>query len=175
MDRELRIQLTEEGADAERLAVLTGYLRRELLKLDVFARPESIEFLRRRMPKASQVAAHQLADGVGDLPLLLEHAAESRTAVATYLAGLDSLAQGIADATRDSGVRVLVVRPGFVTTKMTAGLDPAPMSTTAEAVADATVDALGTDAHTVWVPGRLRLVFALLRHLPRAIFRRLPL
>ncbi len=62
----------------------------ELLELDVFARPESIEFLRRRMPKASQVAAHQLADGVGDLPLLLEHAAESRTAVATYLAGLDS-------------------------------------------------------------------------------------
>src|SRR5205807_1719218 len=56
-----------------------------------------------------------------------------------------------------------------------AGLDPAPMSTTAEAVADATVTALGTDAHTVWVPGRLRLVFALLRHLPRAIFRRLPL
>ena len=38
-----------------------------------------------------------------------------------------------------------------------------------------TVTALGTDAHTVWVPGRLRLVFALLRHLPRAIFRRLPL
>jgi hypothetical protein len=35
MDRELRLQLAEEGADAERLAVLTGYLRRELLQLDV--------------------------------------------------------------------------------------------------------------------------------------------
>ena len=62
----------------------------ELLELDVFDRKESIEFLRRRMPKASQVAAHQLADGVGDLPLLLEHAVESRTAVDTYLARLDS-------------------------------------------------------------------------------------
>jgi NB-ARC domain/Tetratricopeptide repeat len=62
----------------------------ELLELDVFGREESIEFLRRRMPKASEVAAHQLADGVGDLPLLLEHAAESCTAVATYLARLDS-------------------------------------------------------------------------------------
>jgi decaprenylphospho-beta-D-ribofuranose 2-oxidase len=90
-------------------------------------------------------------------------------------AGLDSLAQGIADATRQSGVRVLVVRPGFVTTRMTEGLEPAPMATTAEAVADATVAALGTGAHTVWVPPRLRLVFAVLRHLPRAIFRRLPL
>ena len=62
----------------------------ELLELDVFDRKESIEFLRRRMPTASQVVAHQLADGVGDLPLLLEHAAESRTAVDTYLARLNS-------------------------------------------------------------------------------------
>jgi hypothetical protein len=62
----------------------------ELLELDVFDRKESIEFLRRRMPKASRVVAHQLADGVGDLPLLLEHAAESRIAVDTYLARLNS-------------------------------------------------------------------------------------
>lgn len=62
----------------------------ELLELDVFDRNESIEFLRRRMPKASQVVAHQLADGVGDLPLFLEHAAESRIAVDTYLARLNS-------------------------------------------------------------------------------------
>ena len=35
MDGELRLHLSEEGADAERLAVLTGYLRAELLQLDV--------------------------------------------------------------------------------------------------------------------------------------------
>ncbi len=35
MGGELRLQLSEEGADAERLAVLTGYLRAELLRLDV--------------------------------------------------------------------------------------------------------------------------------------------
>jgi tetratricopeptide (TPR) repeat protein len=62
----------------------------ELLELDVFDRKESIEFLHLRMPKVSQVVAHQLADGVGDLPLLLEHAAESRIAVDTYLARLNS-------------------------------------------------------------------------------------
>jgi hypothetical protein len=62
----------------------------ELLELDVFGREESIEFLRHRMPTAAQVVAHQLADGVGDLPLLLEHAAESRIAVDTYLARLNS-------------------------------------------------------------------------------------
>jgi decaprenylphospho-beta-D-erythro-pentofuranosid-2-ulose 2-reductase len=90
-------------------------------------------------------------------------------------AGLDALAQGLADATADSGVRVLVVRPGFVTTRMTAGLEPAPMATTADAVADATVRALSGRAHTVWVPGRLRFIFAVFRHLPRALYRRLPI
>lgn len=90
-------------------------------------------------------------------------------------AGLDALAQGLADATADTGARVLVVRPGFVNTKMTAGLKPAPMATTAEAVAEATVRALGGRAHTVWVPARLRWMFAVIRHLPRGLFRRLPL
>jgi decaprenylphospho-beta-D-erythro-pentofuranosid-2-ulose 2-reductase len=49
------------------------------------------------------------------------------------------------------------------------------MATTPEAVAAATVEALDTNAHTIWVPGRLRYVFSLLRHLPRPIYRRLPL
>jgi decaprenylphospho-beta-D-ribofuranose 2-oxidase len=92
-------------------------------------------------------------------------------------AGLDALAQGLADASAGTGVRVLVVRPGFVLTRMTEGLPRAPFSTTADAVAEATVDALrsGARTHTIWVPAKLRYVFALLRHLPRPVYRRLPL
>jgi decaprenylphospho-beta-D-erythro-pentofuranosid-2-ulose 2-reductase len=58
---------------------------------------------------------------------------------------------------------------------MTAGLPPAPFATTPEGVANATVGAMERAAHTVWVPSRLRLIFAVLRHLPRAMYRRLPL
>jgi decaprenylphospho-beta-D-erythro-pentofuranosid-2-ulose 2-reductase len=58
---------------------------------------------------------------------------------------------------------------------MTAGLPAAPFATTPDAVADATVQAVDGTAPTIWVPGRLRLVFAVLRHLPRAVYRRLPL
>ncbi len=90
-------------------------------------------------------------------------------------AGIDALAQGLSDAIASSGVRVLVVRPGFVKTRMTAGLATAPFATTPEAVASATVAALAGRAGTIWVPRSLRLVFALLRHLPRGIYRRLPL
>jgi hypothetical protein len=35
MDSELRIQVGEEGADAERLDTVTSYLRRDLVQLDV--------------------------------------------------------------------------------------------------------------------------------------------
>ncbi len=89
-------------------------------------------------------------------------------------AGLDFFAQGLSDSLVGSGVRVLVVRPGFVITKMTAGLPRAPFATTAERVADAVIEGLRGDATTVWVPGSLRWVMAVLRHLPRALFRRLP-
>lgn len=89
-------------------------------------------------------------------------------------AGLDALAQGLADSLAGSRVRVLVVRPGFVKTKMTAGLKPAPFATTPDAVAEATARALTGAAHTIWVPGIIRYVFMVLRHLPRAVYRRLP-
>ena len=119
------------------------------------------------------------AQGHGTLIVLSSVAAERpRASNAIYgaaKAGLDALAQGLADATAGTGVRVLTVRPGFVSTRMTEGLKPAPFSTTAEAVAEATVRALRTRAHTIWVPGQLRWLFAVLRHLPRAVFRRLPL
>jgi len=72
-------------------------------------------------------------------------------------------------------VRVLVVRPGFVTTRMTRGLPVPPLSSDPESVARATVRGLRRGAHTVWVPSVLRWVMALVRLLPRPLFRRLPL
>jgi len=117
--------------------------------------------------------------GGGKLVVLSSVAAERpRAGNAIYgaaKAGLDALAQGLADASAGQGVQVLVVRPGFVATQMTAGLEPTPLASTADAVAEATVRALAGSAHTIWVPGSLRYVFALLRHLPRALYRRLPL
>jgi decaprenylphospho-beta-D-erythro-pentofuranosid-2-ulose 2-reductase len=117
--------------------------------------------------------------GRGQMVVLSSVAAEraraSNSIYGAAKAGLDALAQGLSDAVAGSGVSVLVVRPGFVRTRMTDGLPPAPMSTGPEEVAEATARGLASGAHTVWVPGRLRLVFAVLRHLPRPVFRRLPL
>jgi decaprenylphospho-beta-D-erythro-pentofuranosid-2-ulose 2-reductase len=118
------------------------------------------------------------AQGHGVLVVLSSVAAE-RPRVANFVygsakAGLDAAATGLGDALQDSGVSVLVVRPGFVTTRMTEGLRTAPLSTTAAVVAESVAANLTRGTRTVWVPGALRYVMAVLRHLPRAVFRRLP-
>jgi decaprenylphospho-beta-D-erythro-pentofuranosid-2-ulose 2-reductase len=104
-----------------------------------------------------------------------ERARRSNFVYGASKAGLDALAQGLGDDLAPAGVRVLIVRPGFVRTRMTAHLDDAPLATTPEKVAAATLRALDRGAEVVWVPGALRLVMTVLRHLPRAVFRRLPL
>jgi decaprenylphospho-beta-D-erythro-pentofuranosid-2-ulose 2-reductase len=119
------------------------------------------------------------AQGHGALVVLSsvagERARRSNFVYGASKAGLDALAQGLGDELRPAGVHVLVVRPGFVQTKMTAHLDAVPLATTADRVAEATLRGLDRGAEVVWVPPALRLVMAVLRHLPRAVFRRLPL
>jgi decaprenylphospho-beta-D-erythro-pentofuranosid-2-ulose 2-reductase len=88
-------------------------------------------------------------------------------------AGIDAFAQGLGDDLRPDGVDVLVVRPGFVHTKMTTGRPAAPMSTDPATVATEIVAGLRRRAHTVWAPRHLRWIFAVMRHLPRPVFRRL--
>jgi decaprenylphospho-beta-D-erythro-pentofuranosid-2-ulose 2-reductase len=90
-------------------------------------------------------------------------------------AGMDGFYQGLGEALRPYGVRVTVVRPGFVKTRMTRGMPPAPLSSTAEEVAEVVADAVRNRRELVWAPAPLRAVMSVLRHLPRAVFRRLPL
>ncbi|HEV2636816.1 MAG TPA: decaprenylphospho-beta-D-erythro-pentofuranosid-2-ulose 2-reductase [Actinocrinis sp.] len=87
-------------------------------------------------------------------------------------AGLDAFTQGLGDSLHGTGVHVMVVRPGFVESKMTAHMDKGPMATTPEAVADAIVAGLRKGSEMIWVPAQLRFVMAGLRHLPRPVFRK---
>jgi decaprenylphospho-beta-D-erythro-pentofuranosid-2-ulose 2-reductase len=90
-------------------------------------------------------------------------------------AGMDGFYLGLGEALRGTGVHVLVVRPGFVKSKMTDGLDPAPLAVTPAEVAEATVSAIQHRRELIWVPGPMRLVMSGLRHVPRPLFRRLPI
>jgi decaprenylphospho-beta-D-erythro-pentofuranosid-2-ulose 2-reductase len=103
-----------------------------------------------------------------------ERARRSNYVYGSTKAGVDAFYSGLADSLVGTGVSVLVVRPGFVRSKMTEGLPEAPLSTTPEAVAEAIVTGVRKGRHTVWVPGAMRWVMSGLRHTPRAVFRKLP-
>jgi len=126
-----------------------------------------------------RASRHLTAQGHGTLVVLSsvagERARRSNFVYGSTKAGLDSLASGLADALHGSGAQVLVVRPGFVRTGMTSHLEPAPLSVTAEQVAEAVVSGLRRGSTVVYVPAAMRVVMSGLLHLPRAVFRRLPI
>ncbi|MER6077530.1 decaprenylphospho-beta-D-erythro-pentofuranosid-2-ulose 2-reductase [Streptomyces sp. NPDC001833] len=129
---------------------------------------------------AGLVAARALqSQGHGSLVVLSsvagERARRSNFIYGSSKAGLDAFTQGLGDALHGTGVHVMVVRPGFVRTKMTRGLEEAPLATTPEAVATAIELGLRRRSEVVWVPGALRVVMSALRHAPRSVFRRLPI
>lgn len=126
----------------------------------------------------SHLATILRAQGRGTV-VVFSSVAGARVRRANYVygsakAGLDGFASGLADALHGSGARLLLVRPGFVIGAMTEGMTPAPLSSTPTQMADATVRALASGRGEMWVPAVLQPLFALLRHAPRALWRRMP-
>ncbi len=123
------------------------------------------------------VAGRMRAQGHGTIVVLSSVAAiRPRKANLVYgaaKAGLDAFARGLADSLRGTGVRVLLVRPGFVTGRMTDGMTPAPLATTPAAVGAATAAALATNSGTVWVPRSLAVLAGAMRLVPRPLWRRM--
>jgi decaprenylphospho-beta-D-erythro-pentofuranosid-2-ulose 2-reductase len=90
-------------------------------------------------------------------------------------AGLDGFYLGLGEALKPSGVRVLVIRPGQVRTRMSAHIKEAPLTVDKEDVAELAVTAAAKGKELVWAPGAFRYVMVVLRHIPRPIFRKLPI
>jgi decaprenylphospho-beta-D-erythro-pentofuranosid-2-ulose 2-reductase len=126
----------------------------------------------------SAVAAQLRVQGHGRI-LVLSSVAGYRVRRANFVygsakAGLDAFAIGLGEALRGSGVTVHVVRPGFVHTKMTAGLRAAPFSVGPDQVAADIVRGLHRGEAVIWSPPFLRWVFSALGLLPQGLWRRLP-
>jgi decaprenylphospho-beta-D-erythro-pentofuranosid-2-ulose 2-reductase len=89
--------------------------------------------------------------------------------------GMDGFYLGLGEALRPYGARVLVVRPGFVRSKMTADQPTGPLSVTPQQVATAAAAGIRDRKDIIWVPKTLRPLMSVLRHVPRPLFRRLPI
>ncbi|ADG99249.1 short-chain dehydrogenase/reductase SDR [Segniliparus rotundus DSM 44985] len=89
-------------------------------------------------------------------------------------AGFDGFYLCLGEALAEHGGKVTVVRPGQVRTKLSAGHPPAPLTVDAQDVAKAAVAGMRAGKEIVWVPWPFRFVMFAFRHIPRAIFRKLP-
>ncbi len=124
-----------------------------------------------------EVAAQLRAQRRGTI-VVLSSIAAVRPRKANYVygaakAGLDSFARGLTDALHGSGVRVLLVRPGFVVGRMTEGMPSAPLSSTPAQVGTAVAAALRGGAAQIWVPRSLSGLALALRCVPRPLWRKM--
>ena len=117
-----------------------------------------------------------LAEGGGTLCVFSSVAGErGRKPVVIYgatKAGLSAYLEGLDHKFRAQGLRTVCVKPGFVKTGMTAGLKPPPFAGTPDAVARRVLRAIDAGKPVVYAPGIWALMMFVIRHLPRAVMRR---
>jgi decaprenylphospho-beta-D-erythro-pentofuranosid-2-ulose 2-reductase len=109
--------------------------------------------------------------------LVMSSAAAIRVRRSAYLyggakAGLDRLCDGLADSLDGTGVTLQLLRPGVVRTRMTEGQARIPFTTGPDEVAGYVMKGLETNDRVIWSPPFMRYAFAMLRHLPKPIWRK---
>lgn len=90
-------------------------------------------------------------------------------------AAIDSFALALGHELQPNGVSVVVIRPGYVHTKMTKNMKAAPFATTADVVGERAAKGILNGTPVVWVPGVMRVIFGVFRVLPLSVWRRLPI
>jgi decaprenylphospho-beta-D-erythro-pentofuranosid-2-ulose 2-reductase len=87
--------------------------------------------------------------------------------------GLDFYARGLANELHECGICVSILRPGFVKSKMTLGLKPAPFALDPKRVAQIAIAGLTKKKRIIYAPGILKFVFIVIKFLPQKIFSKL--
>lgn len=87
-------------------------------------------------------------------------------------AGLSRYLEGLDHRYRNQGLEVITVKPGFVETSMTAGMEPPPFAGEPEGVARDVLRALDRGKPELYTPWPWRWVMLVIRHLPRFVMRR---
>ena len=123
----------------------------------------------------AEVRRRLVAQGSGRI-LIMSSVASVRIRRSAYLyggakAGLDRLCDGLADSLEGTGVTLQLLRPGFVRSKMTAGQKETPFTTGVNEVAENVMKGLESGHRVIWSPPIMRYAFAMLRHLPKPIWR----
>ena len=140
---------------------------RRLLDVDFARTVEFCEEARRRLLSTGGGTLCVFSSVAGDRgrkPVILYGAAK---------AGLSAYLEGLDHKFRSEGLVTVCVKPGFVKTGMTAGLDPPPFAGEPEAVARQVLAAIDRGRPVVYAPGIWRWILFAIKRLPRAVMRRI--
>jgi len=88
---------------------------------------------------------------------------------------LNIFLDGVRNRIDRAGVQVLTIRPGFVSTPMTAHLPQGPLFASPATVADGILNAIARRKDVVYVPGFWALIMLVIRNIPQSIFKKLNL
>ena len=84
----------------------------------------------------------------------------------------DFFARGLSSKYRNTGLKVSVLRPGFVYSKMTENFKPAPFACEKDRLAGITVKIINRELGTLYVPRFLRLIVFIIRVIPRWVLNK---
>ncbi|MGE3507319.1 MAG: SDR family NAD(P)-dependent oxidoreductase [Vicinamibacterales bacterium] len=87
-------------------------------------------------------------------------------------AGLSRYLEGLDHRFRSRGLRTVCIKPGFVRTSMTEGLEPPPFAAEPEDVVPGVLAALDRGTPVAYVPAIWAAIMLAIRLLPRAVLRR---
>jgi len=90
----------------------------------------------------------------------------AKAAVTTFL-------QGLRNRLSSSGVTVLTIKPGFVSTPMTAGLKQGPLFASSATVGKGIYTAIQKRKDVVYLPAFWRLIMLIVKTIPEPIFKKL--
>jgi len=91
-------------------------------------------------------------------------------------AGFTAYLSGLRNKLSKHNVQVTTVLPGFVSTKMTEGLDlPKTLTVTPEIAAKKIYKACTNNTNVVYISGKWRLIMWIIRHIPESIYKKMDL
>lgn len=125
------------------------------------------------------VAAQRLAEKKTGSITIISSVAGDRGRQSNYpygsaKAALTTFASGLRNKFCKEGVHVMTVKPGFIDTPMTWGMQ-SPLIASREFVAEKIVDAMQKKKNVIYVPFFWRYIMLIIIHIPERIFKKLKL
>lgn len=167
------------GGIIDLVIIAVGHLGNQLADEKVVAASVNMVNVNFTWPVAAlaEIRNRLLEQGSGRI-LVISSVAAIRVRRNMYLysgtkAGLDRLCDGLADSLQGTGVSLQILRPGPVRTRMTKGQKDQPFTQSVDQVASDTVKGLSTTKRVITSPPVLEYLFAVLRHLPAPLWRKI--